>query len=112
MTGMTGCLPSSQLPSSQLSNNRREGTGGVSAEHEVGETDLLASPLDLLGSGRGITGQERQRIRGSDGGGVGVRSGHECSDRVADHRYMQRQFHAATIVEALYPLHRRGPRLD
>lgn len=42
------------LMSGQLSYDRSERVGQVGAEDEVGEADLLPSPLDLLGGRRGV----------------------------------------------------------
>jgi hypothetical protein len=53
--------------SGELGDDWSESAGDVSAEHEVGEAEFVASPLDLLGSGRGIAGEERQRVGGPDG---------------------------------------------
>jgi hypothetical protein len=41
--------PPSDLMSGQVSHDWGEGVGDVSAEDEVGEADLLASSLNLLG---------------------------------------------------------------
>jgi hypothetical protein len=39
----------------QLSHDRSEHVGEVGAEDEIGEADLLPSPLDLFGGGRRVS---------------------------------------------------------
>src|SRR5690242_3974455 len=93
-----------ELLSGQLGHDRSEDTGDVGSEYEVREADLLTSPEDFLGGRGGITRQVDQRVRGPDGGDIGVRTGHERSDRLADHRHVQRELHGATVVEVAHPL--------
>src|SRR5215471_2341398 len=53
-------------------------SGDFGAEDEVGEADLLLSPLDLVGRGRRVVREDRQRVRGAErsrgvsGGGMNV----------------------------------------
>jgi hypothetical protein len=51
------------LMSGQLSYDRSERVGEVGAEDEVGEADLLPSPLDLLGGCRRVIRKYRHRVR-------------------------------------------------
>jgi hypothetical protein len=46
--------------SGQRSNDRGERVGRAGAEDEVGEADLLLSPLDFLGCRRGVSGEDGQ----------------------------------------------------
>lgn len=48
------------LMSSQLGYDRSERVGEVGAEDEVGEADLLPSPLDFLGCRRRVSGEDGQ----------------------------------------------------
>jgi hypothetical protein len=51
------------LLSGQLSYDRSEHVGEVGAEDEVGEADLLPSPLDFLGGRRRVTRKYGERVR-------------------------------------------------
>ena len=46
--------------SGQRSNDRGERVGRAGAEDEVGEADLLPSPLDFLGCRRRVSGEDGQ----------------------------------------------------
>ena len=61
-------------------------SGDFGAEDEVGEADLLLSPLDLAGRGRRVVREDRQRVRSAQRSRVGIGKWHECRDCVADER--------------------------
>src|SRR5215471_13540531 len=84
------CWPAG-LVSGQFSYDRSERVGDVGAEDEVGEADLLPSPLDLLGGRRGVIRKYRQRVRRAKRCGVGVGGRHERRDIVADNRHVERE---------------------
>jgi hypothetical protein len=58
--------------SGQLSYDRSERVGEVGAEDEIGEADLLPSPLDFLGGGRRVIRKYGQRVRRAKRSRVGV----------------------------------------
>ena len=79
------------LVSGQLGYDRSERVGGVGAEDEVGEADLLPSPLDLLGGRRRVFRKYLQRVRRAKRSRVGVGNRQVWRDSVADHRHLLRE---------------------
>jgi hypothetical protein len=59
-TSSVAAIPMSGSVSGQRSNDGGERVGRAGAEDEVGEADLLPSPLDFLGCGRRVSGEDGQ----------------------------------------------------
>ena len=91
-----------RLLTGQLSHDRGERVGAGGAEDEVGEADLLPSPLDLLGGRRGVIRKYCQRVHRAKRCRVGVGRRHERRDGVADHRHVLREFDVAARAEVAY----------
>src|SRR5205823_15046137 len=72
------------LTSGQLSYDRSQRVGKVGAKDEIGEADLLPSPLDFLGGGHRVIRKYGQRVHCAKRSRVGVGGRHERRDSVAD----------------------------
>jgi pimeloyl-ACP methyl ester carboxylesterase len=99
------------LMSSQFSDDRSERVGEVGAEDEVGEADLLPSPLDLLGGRRRVIRKYRQGVRRAKRTRVGVGGRHKRRDSVADHRHVEREFDVPDGAKVAYQPRDFDPRL-
>src|SRR5699024_11580324 len=89
----------------QFSDDRSEHVGVDGAEDEIGEADLLASPLKLLDGRLRVLREYLQRVRRAkrsrvDGGNRQVRR-----DGVADHRHLLREFNVTDGTDAEVAYH-------
>ena len=66
-----------RLTSGQLSYDRSQRVGKGGADDDIGEADLLPSPLDFLGGGRPVIRKYGQRVRCAKRSRVGVGGRHE-----------------------------------
>ena len=99
------------LTSGQLSYDRSQRVGEVGADDDIGEADLLPSPLDFLGGGRRVIRKYGQRVRCAKRSRVGVGGRHERRDRVADDRHVQRELDVADGAEVACQPRDVDPRL-
>ena len=97
--------------SGQFGYDRGERVGEVGADDEVGEADLLPSPLDFLGGGRRVIRKYGQRVRCAKRSRVGVGRSHERRDRVADNRDVERELNVADGAEVACQPRDFDPRL-
>ena len=70
--------------SGELGYDRSERVGGDGAEDEIGEADLLPSPLDFLGGRRRVSRKKGQRVRRAKRSRVRVRGRHKRRASAAD----------------------------
>ena len=99
------------LTSGQLSYDRSQRVGEVGADDDIGEADLLPSPLDLLGGGSRVIRKYGQRVRCAKRSRVGVGRRHERRDSVADNRHVERELNIADGAELACQPRDFDPRL-
>src|SRR5438552_3497427 len=87
------------LTSGKLSYDRSQRVGEGGADDNIGEADLLPSPLDFLGGGPRVIRKYGQRVGSAKRSRVGVGGSHEWRDRVADNRHVERELNIADGAE-------------
>src|SRR5438094_2902055 len=87
------------LTSGQLSYDGSQRVGEGGADDNIGEADLLPSPLDFLGGGRRVIRKYGQRVGCAKRSRVGVGGSHERRDRVADNRHVECELNVADGAE-------------